>query len=430
MHHSDESWQKPATPDLDSRQVKAIGSKMPAAAIAYAGFMAKAAKQRLMDPSRMTAQRPVFIHSPKFAKNVYPEECPFNSGRAEMTKRILHSMGMLSGRDGIEFEAQSADRTVLQGFHTAEYLDILRDSAQGTFSEESLGAGLGTPDTPIFEAMYDHSVLVAGATLLGAELIRDGQTRIAFNPSGGLHHAHRSRAAGFCYINDVVIGCQCLANAGMKVLFLDVDAHHSDGVQGAFWNNRSVMTISFHESPYTLYPGTGFETEIGGPAAAGFSVNVPLPAGTTDASYLGAVREIVPPLAHAFNPDAIVLELGMDGLNGDPLTHLSLTNNAYAEVVEMILSFRKPVLATGGGGYNILNTARSWALMWSILSGSGTDEEMALGLGGVMLESTEWKAGLRDRALAIPPNDLEEAGRTLERTITEVKRLVFPLHGL
>jgi len=378
----------------------------------------------------MAEQHAVFIHSKEFDKNVYPESCPFNTGRAEMTRRILHSMGMLSGSDGIEYEAQSAERTELEAFHTPRYLSALERAARGHLDEEALHMGLGTADTPIFPALYQHSTLVAGATLTAARLISSGRTRIAFNPSGGLHHAHPERAGGFCYINDVVLGCMHLAKCGMKVLFLDLDAHHCDGVQSAFWKRRDVMTISLHQHPLTLFPGTGFEHEIGEERGTGFAVNVPLPPGVYDEAYVTAVREVVMPLIQAFNPDVIVLELGMDGLSGDPLTQMHLTNNAYADTVKSVMTFHKPLLAVGGGGYNLFNTARGWALMWSILCGASTDDEMAFGLGGVMLESTDWKAGLRDRAVVVQASRRQEVDRLVCGVITEIKRRVFPLHGL
>lgn len=372
----------------------------------------------------------IFLHCKELSKNHYPESCPFNTSRAELTRRVLHSMGMLFGSEGIEREPQPASSAALETFHTPAYLEALRQASLGHLDETSLHMGLGTPDTPIFHGLYEHAVLASGATLTGARLILEGQTDTVFNPSGGFHHAHAQRAGGFCYINDVVLAAEQLAKAGRKVLILDVDAHHCDGVQSAFWERNDVMTISLHEGPLTLFPGTGFESEIGEGPGAGYSVNVPFPPGVFDEPYLQAFREIALPLVPAFNPDVIMLELGLDGLNGDPLTHMSLTNNAYVEVVKAVMSFNKPVLAVGGGGYNVMNTARGWALLWSILSGAGSDDEMLLGLGGVMLESTEWKAGLRDRAIAIPSSYQVEMKRLVNDLIERVKHYVFPLHGL
>jgi acetoin utilization protein AcuC len=208
--------------------------------------------------------------------------------------------------------------------------------------------GIGTSDCPVFEGLYEYAVLATGATLTAAELILSGSAEVGFNPSGGFHHAGPERASGFCYINDVALACMILAEAGKRVLYLDVDVHHGDGVAYGFYDRRDVMTISLHETPAALFPGTGFEDEIGTGEGKGYCVNVPLPIGTYDEMYMKAFVAIVLPLIGAYNPDVIVFELGADALAGDPLAHLCLTNNAYAEIIKHLLSFNKPILATGG----------------------------------------------------------------------------------
>ena len=179
--------------------------------------------------------------------------------------------------------------------------------------------------------MYEYASLACGATLTGAELILSGEADIVFNPSGGFHHAKAQKASGFCYLNDIVLGCLRLTDKGKRVLYLDVDAHHCDGVQEAFYARKDVMVISLHESGKTLFPWAGFENEIGEGPGLGFNVNVPLPIGIFDEAYMTGFNQIVLPLIKAYKPDVIVLELGMDALAGDPLVHLSLTNNTYAD---------------------------------------------------------------------------------------------------
>jgi acetoin utilization protein AcuC len=257
-----------------------------------------------------------------------------------------------------------------------------------------------------------------------------GEVGVAFNPSGGFHHAGPERAGGFCYINDLVIACLLLAEEGRRVVYLDVDVHHGDGVQNAFYARSDVMTISFHESGKTLFPGGGFEDEIGTGEGRGFNVNVGLPVRIHDEPYLRAFRALAVPLIGAYDPDVIVLVLGMDGLSGDPLAHLSLTNNAYAEVVSLVMGFGKPILATGGGGYNPRNTARGWALAWGILCGEEDAGGADHALGGVMLESTDWQGGLRDRTLVPDPEQANAVNSALNATIEAVEAGVFPLHGL
>ncbi len=180
----------------------------------------------------------------------------------------------------------------------------------------------------------------------------------------------------------------------------------------------------------TLFPGTGFEDEIGAGEGRGYCVNVPLPVGTFDQAYLHAFESIVLPLARAFNPDVIVLELGADALAGDPLAHLYLTNNTYAEIVRHLLGFEKPILATGGGGYHVENTVRAWALVWTILSGQDIAHGMEAAMGGVMLQSTDWQGGLRDRELPVTNQQREMVLPALTSSLEIIRAKVFPIHGL
>jgi len=228
----------------------------------------------------------------------------------------------------------------------------------------------------------------------------------------------------------MALACLVLAEAGKKVLYLDVDVHYGDGVAYAFYDRSDVMTISFHQSPRTLFPGTGFEDEIGTGDGRGYCVNVPLPVGTYDQAYMKAFKVIAKPLIKAFEPDVIVFELGADGLAGDPLANLYLTNNTYAEIIKILLSCNRPILMTGGGGYNIENTVRAWALAWSVLVGAEGEHDSNYGLGGVMLESTEWQGGLRDRELVVSGQQRDAVLPALEATMESLKANVFPIYGL
>ncbi len=378
----------------------------------------------------LATRKSIFIHSPQLEIYPYPPDCPFNTSRAGKTRKVLNSTGLLSGENISEIAPEPAERVVLKKFHTARYLHTLKAANDGRFDAGALYMGLGTSDCPVFKGMYDYSVLACGATVLGARLIIEGKADVAFNPSGGLHHAMPERASGFCYLNDNVLGCMVLAEAGKRVLYIDVDVHYGDGVAYAFYSRRDVMTISFHENPRTLFPGTGFEDETGTGEGKGYCVNVPLPVGTYDTVYLRAFNVIAVPLIQKFSPDVIVFELGADALAGDPLAHLYLTNNTYAEIINSLLRFNVPVLMTGGGGYNIGNTVRAWALAWSVLSGADTGGDMSIGAGGVMLESTDWQGGLRDRELVISSQQRDMVEPQVEAMIESVKANVFSLHGL
>ena len=357
----------------------------------------------------METRKAVFIYSPELEKRSYPPEHPFNTIRARKTREIVNSMGLLSGADRSEVAPAPAERIVLKKFHSARYLHALKTASEGHWDAEAFNMGLGTQDCPVFEGLYDYAVLAAGGTLTAANLILSDSADVAFNPSGGFHHAGPERASGFCYINDVALACITFAEKGRRVLYLDVDVHHGDGVAYGFYGRCDVMTISFHENPRLLFPGTGFEDEIGTGEGKGYCVNVPLPVGTYDEAYMKAFETIAPPLITAFNPDVIVFELGADALAGDPLAHLYLTNNVYADILNYLISLDKPILATGGGGYNIDNTVRAWALAWSVLCGG---------------------EGERDKELAVSSQQRDTVTRAIEATIEAVKANVFSLHGL
>jgi len=380
----------------------------------------------------MMPKRKVFLHDASLDGGGYPDVCPFNTSRAGETLAKAESMGLLGGEDRAIVSPAALGRAALEQFHTPEYIDALDRVGKGELHpDEALRFGLGAPDTPIFKHMLDYVSLAAGGSVTGARLLLDGEADLAFNPSGGFHHAQPGHASGFCFVNDVVLAAQVLANEGRRVLFFDVDVHHADGVQDAFYRRSDVMTISMHESGRTLYPGTGFETEIGKGEGTGYTVNLPLPVGAYDGVYAWAFRSAVFPLMKAFDPDVIIVELGMDTLAGDPLAHLQLTNNAPADILHEVVQLGKPVLATGGGGYNVENTVRGWTLCWSVLCGEFEEQDdLMIGMGGVMLENTDWLGGLRDRTL------LSDGGLRLgiddevRRAVDYVKKHVFPRHGL
>jgi len=374
----------------------------------------------------------IFLYSEPLNQYPYPESCPFKTCRAGMVRQMLLSMGLLSGGGKVEVAPIRADRQTLKLYHTPEYLDALEVINDGGYEFGMLEMGLGTGDCPAFRGVYDYACWAAGATVTGATWILQNKTHIAFNPSGGYHHAFSNRAGGFCYVNDVVLGCETLAKAGKRVAFVDIDVHHCDGVQAAFYDRSDVMTISTHQDGRTLFPGTGFVDEIGIGQGRGYSVNLPLPLGTYDEIYMKAFRAIIVPLLHAFVPDVIVLEAGADTLAGDPLAGLSMTNNTLADVINLLLSFGKPILAVGGGGYNVENTVRAWALVWTALCGEQMADDLLAGMGGVMLENMDWHggAGLRDRILVPSPSQRQTIIPEIDRLIEEVKQRVFPLHGL
>ncbi len=371
-----------------------------------------------------------FVYSPEMEGFAYPPDCPFKTQRAGLTRQRLRSLGLLGGAGSVEVSARKAAIPELERFHTARYLEQMERAARGDLTVEGLHMGFGGPDTPVFKGMFDYGAWACGAALNAADLLLAGKADVAFSLAGGFHHAMAEKAAGFCYLNDVVLACQRLAEAGKRVACVDVDAHHGDGTQAAFYGRNDVLTISLHESGKTLFPWGGFEDEIGEGPGRGFNVNVPLPAGTYDEAFLTAFHRVVVPLLERYAPDVMVLELGLDTLAGDPLTHLCLTNNVVVDVLKLLLAFEKPLLVAGGGGYHLENTVRGWALAWRTCCGEDREDDFSAGLGGVMLASTEWAGGLRDRALPVTAEQRRTVEPQVEAAIDAVGREVFALHGL
>ncbi|MFM1943869.1 MAG: hypothetical protein RI897_2851 [Verrucomicrobiota bacterium] len=365
-----------------------------------------------------------FVYSPQIEQLSYPAACPFKTSRSTDTRKRLLNFGLLGSSRQMEAPCQPATSTELLQFHHPDYLDTLQAATRGDLNVQALQMGLGTPDTPVFKDLYNYGTWACGASLEAARLLLQQKADITFALLGGFHHAMAQKAAGFCYLNDIVLACNLLAQHNQRVLCLDIDAHHGDGTQAAFYNRSDVLTVSFHESGETLFPWGGFETETGTGPGLGYNVNVPLPAGTYDEAFLHAFDQVVPPLIQRFKPDIIVVEMGMDTLAGDPLTHLQLTNNAHVEIAGRLLQFNSPLLITGGGGYHPENTVRGWTLAWQAFSGE-IDQDYALGMGGVMLENTDWTGGLRDRNLPVSPEQRAKVEPAIQKTIQRLKELVL-----
>ncbi|MDZ7724586.1 MAG: acetoin utilization protein AcuC [candidate division KSB1 bacterium] len=376
-------------------------------------------------------QNVIFVYSKQLEKHHYPPDCPFKTERAQKTRKTLNSMGLLSGPGRKEIKAEPADRRLLETFHTRRYLDTLLKCQKGDWDIEALKMGIGGPDVPVFKGMYEYGALACGCTVKAADMLFAKKAKYAFSPAGGFHHAGPELAAGFCYINDVAIACNYLAEKGQRVLYLDIDVHHGDGVQDFFYNRNDVLTLSLHESGELLFPGTGFETEIGTGPGEGYSVNMPMPAHVYNEAWLRCFDELAVPLIQAYNADVIVLELGADALSGDPLAHMQLTNNVYVEVLNYLMGLNKPLLVSGGGGYNVENTVRAWSLAWCVMNEDIQElSDMNLGLGGVMLESTDWMGGLQDRVMPVTDEQRQAVDPVIDTLIRRVKRLIFPLHGI
>jgi acetoin utilization protein AcuC len=309
-----------------------------------------------------------FIYSDQFAGFDYGSNHPLKPFRLKLTYELIKACSLLDVPDPRLIEPYPARDEDLLAYHSREYIEILNNANKGRHIAGGDVFGLGPGDNPIFPGVLDWSKLVAGASLKAADLVDSKEASITFNIAGGLHHAHASQASGFCYINDPVLAIQSLVARGRRVAYIDIDAHHADGVQEAFYHTDRVLTISLHETGNSLFPGTGFEYETGEDAGKGYSVNVPLPPGTDDELFIHAFTEVVPPLIDSFKPDIVVSQLGVDTFRNDPLAHLNITTKGFCRVVAMIKALAPKWVALGGGGYDIATVARAWTLAWAIMN--------------------------------------------------------------
>jgi acetoin utilization protein AcuC len=366
-------------------------------------------------------------------------EHPLNPVRVELTMALARELGVLD-RPGVRVEAPApAEDADLLRVHTPGYLDAVRAATIGVHRH-----GLNTPDNPVFPHMHDASALVAGATLRAAEAVWRGETTRAVSISGGLHHAMPDRASGFCVYNDPAVAIAHLLDLGAeRIGYVDVDVHHGDGVQEIFYNDPRVMTISLHETPLALFPGTGFPTETGGPGAEGTAVNVALPPGTDDAGWLRAFHAVVPSALRTFRPQVLVTQCGADGHRLDPLADLRLTVDgqratylALRDLADELCGGRW--VAMGGGGYALVEAVpRAWTHLLAVVTGEPLDPTLAT--------PESWRALAAERCpdrrcpeamtdggdpAYHPWSPGFDAPDAIDRTILATRRAVFPLLGL
>jgi len=358
-----------------------------------------------------------FIYSDDFSKYNYGGGHPLKPFRLKLVYELIKAYGLLSLASVRVIQAKPAKEEDLLLYHTRDYINILKTANGGSeiLGEESYGLGFG--DNPVFEGVFDWSRLVTGASLQAAEFVDSGKGPIAFNISGGLHHARASRASGFCYVNDPVIVISSLLKKGRRVAYIDIDAHHGDGVQDAFYRTNRVLTISLHESGRRLFPGTGFESEIGEGNGRGYSVNIPMPPSSDDELFVYAFNEVVPALIERFRPDIVVGQLGVDSFRTDPLTHLNYTTRGFCEVIRKMKELSPRWIALGGGGYEISNVAKAWTLAWAIMNNVDLPDE----LPKAFLEQYPLE-GFRSRKLR--DEEYQERGTRKEMMREEVRRVV------
>lgn len=380
----------------------------------------------------MQRSKTIFVYSEDMAWFDFGPDHPFKPERASKTYDLCTRYGVMNHPWMTILEPEPLDRNLLALFHDPVYISLLEEASRGNVRIEMLERGLGNTDNPILPGIYEWSLRAAGGTYASMQDLIACSARVAFNPLGGFHHSMPGHAEGFCYINDIVITIMdtLKRSPALKMAYVDFDAHHGNGVQEAFYGDPRVLVISLHETGRTLYPWSGYETEIGEGEGKGFTINVPLEAGTDDDVYAFASEEVVFPLLRSFSPDIIVAQLGADTLVSDPLTHLKLTNNGYQRTVRGIMDFGTKILALGGGGYDLYRTARCWTLAWAILNRLEPTDEFA-GLVGGMMFGPEMEVGsLYDHPYKSEGEVKEKAFEEARRVVAFIRKEIFPIHGL
>lgn len=301
---------------------------------------------------------------------------PLAPVRVQLAMRLAEDFGVLKA-PGVQMLSPVVPATVedVLRVHDREYVEAVQRASSDP-TQVDLARGLGTADDPVFAGMHEASLRVAGATLAAAQSVHSGRTQHAVNIAGGLHHAMPGAASGFCIYNDIGVAIAWLLEQGVdRIAYIDVDVHHGDGVQAMFYDDPRVLTVSIHESPRSLFPGTGFPTESGGPDAIGSAVNIAVPAGTGDQGWLRAFHAVVPDVLEQFRPEVIVSQHGCDSHFDDPLAHLALSIDGQRSSYDAIHRWAHRFaggrwIAVGGGGYEWVDVVpRAWTHLLAIAAG-------------------------------------------------------------
>lgn len=372
----------------------------------------------------------MFVHARELASFDLALDHPFKPERVSKTLELCVRYGVWD-KPWMEVAGPaSVTAEILARFHDPEYLRVLEQASAGSISLETLVRGLGTQDCPVAPGLYQWASAVVGGSLRAMRSLLHQEVDVALHLYGGFHHGMPDHAEGFCYLNDIAVSIPEALDMGWKVAYVDCDAHHGNGVQEAFYRDPRVLVISIHETGRTLYPWGGWETELGEGEGLGYNVNIPLEPASDDEVYQFAFGSIITPLLRAFGADLVVAQLGADALISDPLTHLRLTNNGYCWAVRQIASLGIPILALGGGGYDMYRTARWWTLAWAILNDLEPKDELA-GLVGGMMFGPEMEVGsLQDAPHLTQGEAKEKAMAEARRVVAFIQDRVFPVHGM
>ena len=387
-----------------------------------------------MEVGWLTKQTAIFYH-PDFLRYDMGPQHPLRQERIMHHYELCRVLGLLKSPKVVEPQFSPATEEQVRLVHSQSYIDQVRGlSHRGRYSVLDMG------DTSAFPGAYDITCLAVGATLACVDSVMKGAASIGWNPAGGLHHARPGHAAGFCIFNDVAIACRYLQQQyGLeRILYLDIDVHHGDGVQEIFYDDPGVLTLSIHETGRTLYPGTGFPEELGEGKGRGYSVNVPLPPYTTDVFYLQAFQSIVPPIIETYQPEAIVMQCGVDAHFQDQLGHLRLTTDAFTKLASFMVELANQytngrLITVGGGGYSYHSVPRCWTLMFGEYLGLEVRDEIPKEWQELFQKATglEPPSHVRDnKTPQTTDSDRKQINKIVTLSIERVKQLAFPLLGI
>lgn len=362
---------------------------------------------------------------------------PLDPLRLELTVDLIQALSLAGDEVRPIVPPRNATDDELRTVHDPVYIEAVQRVSRYPAARVEPRFGLGTADVPVVPRMHEMARAVVGSTLTAAELVATGAATRALGLAGGLHHAHPAAASGFCVYNDLAVAIRWLQREhGLRVMYIDYDAHHGDGVQDVFYEDPDVLTVSIHESGLYLFPATGFIEEMGEGDGHGTSANIPLEAHTEDASFMEAFDAVVPDLADAFRPDILVVQTGCDAHLLDPLTDLRCSTRLFEALMQRITGIADQhcggrIVATGGGGYAIHDVVpRAWTLSWAALCGVEAPDEIP---GDWLTRAEATATGPLPKTLRDPPGYVTPSPRQAEieqandATVRGLKRRLMPL---
>ena len=348
--------------------------------------------------------------------------------RIKYTYELLNAFGAFEAENSFVVKPRKASLTEICSFHKPEYVSAVRNFSKGRYLSQAMKFNFSTPgDNPVYPGMYEAGLWSTGASLKAMELLLEGKFSVATNFSGGLHHAMPGYASGFCVFNDPAVVIIQMVNLGLRVAYVDIDCHHGDGVEAAFLDSDQVLTISIHESGEFLFPGTGIYEDMGFGKGLGYSVNLPLHPYTDDEVYEWAFMQVVPPIIHAFQPDILVTQIGIDTHFRDPITHLRLSVRGFENLIhELSLLSPGRWLVLGGGGYDLKAVIQGWTAAYGIILSKIWPENTP--------KSFQSQYGVEALYDPLPEQTLssfkKDSFSYARRGIDFIRKNTFPIHGI